>query len=406
MLLLSEPLAPRRNPLRPRSHQTMLRLDAILYTGVALLSCISNVAGQITNPPFEWGFTGTQTVSTSLPSCQTFPITVTPLSAHGVPPFYMIAFAIGGAPITSFIGKNASTLSWQVQHPIGTRLLMTVIDSTGTSAGVDSLVYNVTEGSTTQCLPPAVTEPSFNVTSNVTDTLTTCEPWGLTIRGGTPPYNVTLAALNAPVITNVTLGPTDSVFTYIDRADPNTQMIASVSDSNGRWATGSPIVRTQGSSNVDCPGLVSSSSSASASNGTRQTHPSQKRLGIIVGTTIGVLVVLCGLAIWALRRQRQKYQNGNSSQRDSDVIDISPFRTEPSDSWHQSATIPPQTIISSKSAAQTQSDFRHMASFTHTAGSRASPTVSPTASPSVLMRELPPPYGSPQLDNIKREAST
>ncbi|KAJ7752998.1 hypothetical protein B0H16DRAFT_1545657 [Mycena metata] len=375
----------------------MLRLDTILYTGVAL-SCVSTVAGQVTNPPFQWGFSGTQSVFSSLPSCQTFPIAVTPLSTHPVPPFYMIAFAVGGAPITSYIGKNASTLSWQVQHPVGTRLILSVLDSTGIAAGVGSLVYNVTEGSTTQCLPPAVTEPSFNVTANVTDTLTTCEPWGLTVRGGTPPYNVTLAALNAPVITNVTLDPPDSVFTYIDRADPNGQLIGM----NGRWATGSPIVRTQGSSNVDCPGLVSSFG-VPGSNGTQPTHSSHKRLGTILGATLGALLVLCSLVFWALRRQRQKYQqNGNSPHGDSGVIDISPFRTEPSDSWYQSATIPPATAISnSKSAGQ----LRHIDSSTHTGTTAGSPTVSPTASPPVIMRELPPPYASPPGESILKRVT-
>ncbi|KAJ7813948.1 hypothetical protein B0H14DRAFT_2458320, partial [Mycena olivaceomarginata] len=214
-------------------------------------------AGQM----FEWGFSGPQSVSTSLPSCRTFPIAVDNLSAHGIPPFYMMAFAVGGSPIISFIGTNPSNLAWTVRHPIGTRLLLGVVDSRGNFGGVDAPLYTVIEGATTQCIPPAVAAAPFNVTANVTDVLTTCQPWGLTIRGGTPPYNLTLAALNAPEMTNVTLGPNDTVFNYINRAEPGTQMIASVSDLNGRWATGSPLVRTQGSSNVSCPGLASSGSS-------------------------------------------------------------------------------------------------------------------------------------------------
>jgi hypothetical protein len=49
------------------------------------------------------------------------------------------------------------------------------------------------------------------VVANVTDTLTTCQPWGLTIKGGTPPYNLTLAAVNSPVVTNVTMGMQSSL---------------------------------------------------------------------------------------------------------------------------------------------------------------------------------------------------
>ncbi|KAJ7176970.1 hypothetical protein C8R46DRAFT_989148 [Mycena filopes] len=200
-------------------------LGAVLCS-VALL--LSEVDAQVTSPPFEWGFTGPQPYLHSLPSCQTFSLKVTPLTTHGVPPFYMITLAIGQAPMTSFIGNNASALSWQVLHPNGTRLLLTVIDSNNTSGGVDPPIYNVTAGSSTQCLPPP-----FSITANVTDTLATCEPWGLSILGGTPPYRVTLAALNAPVVKNVTFGPNDSVLTYINRAVFDTQMIGVFSPSRG-----------------------------------------------------------------------------------------------------------------------------------------------------------------------------
>jgi hypothetical protein len=47
----------------------------------------------------------------------------------------------------------------------------------------------------------------------------------MTIKGGLQPYVVSLATLDSPVVTNVTLGPLDDVFTYIDRADPNTQLV-------------------------------------------------------------------------------------------------------------------------------------------------------------------------------------
>ena len=44
---------------------------------------------------------------------------------------------------------------------------------------------------------------------------------------------ITLAALNSPIVTNVTLPYGDDAFTYIDRADPNGQLIgASSNDEN------------------------------------------------------------------------------------------------------------------------------------------------------------------------------
>ncbi len=67
--------------------------------------------------------------------------------------------------------------------------------------------------------------PTFTVTSNITGDANTCDPWGLTIVGGVKPYNVTLAALSSPVITNVTMGGLDDRFTYINRADPNTILL-------------------------------------------------------------------------------------------------------------------------------------------------------------------------------------
>ncbi|KAJ6556186.1 hypothetical protein B0H19DRAFT_903678, partial [Mycena capillaripes] len=164
--------------------------------------------------------------------------------ANGTPPFYMIAFAVNGTPSTSFIGKNESNLTWIVRHPVGTQLILGVVDSQGHSGGIDAPLYNVTEGSTTQCIPAPPAEAPFTIRANVTDLLNTCQPWGLTIEGGTPPYNMTLVPMNSPNTTNVTLGAQDSVFTYINRMAPGTQLLGK--SWNGRWASGSPLVRTQG----------------------------------------------------------------------------------------------------------------------------------------------------------------
>ena len=63
--------------------------------------------------------------------------------------------------------------------------------------------------------------------SNVTTTLNTCDPWGITVTGGQKPYNISLAVVAAPVVTNVTMGADDDVFTFIDRADPGTMILGS-----------------------------------------------------------------------------------------------------------------------------------------------------------------------------------
>lgn len=82
-----------------------------------------------------------------------------------------------------------------------------------------------TVGSTNTCHPTPDRTTLATMKPNVTDHLTTCEPWGITISGGTKPYSVVLSALGSPVITNVSMGPQDDVFTYPDRADPNSELM-------------------------------------------------------------------------------------------------------------------------------------------------------------------------------------
>lgn len=73
-------------------------------------------------------------------------------------------------------------------------------------------------------MPPAPTT-NLAIKGNLTKDMSTCEPWGLQISGGTPPYNITLAAVGSPIVTNVTLPTGDNVLTWIDRALPNTQIL-------------------------------------------------------------------------------------------------------------------------------------------------------------------------------------
>jgi len=283
-----------------------------------VLSCVIAPCRAQTSKIFQWQFGGSA-LSTSLPSCRQFPIQVKPFdpsnNTHGVPPFYMMAFAIGGTPSTTLIGTDESNLSWTVNQPVGTQLLLTVVDSQGSSGGVPPNLFTVVAGQTTQCIPPASNDPPFTVEANVTDTLTTCQPWGIKIKGGVPPYNLTLAAINSPIVTNVTMGPVDDQFTFIDRADPNTQLIAAVSDLNGRWALGTPIVKTKGSSNVDCIGLVSSSGNSTVIAAQEQaalaTSNARKKTAVITGVvvTLVVLLLLGGVGFYLYMRRRRMQQS-------------------------------------------------------------------------------------------------
>ena len=126
--------------------------------------------------------------------------------------------------------------------------MLNVVDASGSSGGIPGTIFTVVAASPDDSTACVVTpsSSSFTVTANVTDTLTTCSPWGLQIQGGVPPYNLTLIALNSPDVTNVTLPQGTNEYTYIDRANPNSQLLAAVSDSTGQWATGTPAVNTQG----------------------------------------------------------------------------------------------------------------------------------------------------------------
>lgn len=81
------------------------------------------------------------------------------------------------------------------------------------------------DGVTAQCVVPEPKSPTFTISSNITGKLETCQPWGITIHGGIAPYNLSIAALNSPVVTNVSIPSGFDAFTYINRADPNGQMI-------------------------------------------------------------------------------------------------------------------------------------------------------------------------------------
>ncbi|KAJ6502911.1 hypothetical protein C8R47DRAFT_218951 [Mycena vitilis] len=419
------------------------------FLGLFLLAGFTGVDAQA---KFEWGFT--QTTSTSLPSCQTLLLSADGLSGNnGVPPFYMIAFPIDGTPMTSFIGTNESGLSWQVQYPTGqspflaswhsdtnsvwfagTQLLLGVVDSGGITGGIDTPVYTVTAGASTQCIPPASTD--FKMTANVTDVLTACQPWGLTIEGGAPPYTVTIAVRDSHSVTNVTLGPTDSVFTYINSAKDGSQMIASVSDKNGRWATGNPFVNTTGTSTNACAGLASTSgngtsttTSQSQSNSkptenptptalTSQRHPA--KIGAIIGGSVAGLLLLVALGIWAiwwLRRRAARKKENALPPTDLNAFMPPSFQPSPFDhgNWqmseaHMSApsgllapvshSVPPthsgagQTLTP---VSHFSSDPRWSASDQSYNNSNSTGVPTPTsASPLVVQEELPapPPYRS------------
>ncbi|EDQ99111.1 uncharacterized protein LACBIDRAFT_335331 [Laccaria bicolor S238N-H82] len=305
----------------PRS-SSALQLPALFVLTITFTSTFAQ-----TNRIFQWQFAN-NVLSTSLPTCVPFSIIVKPFNVKlnntsGVPPYYMIAFATGGTPSTTLIGTNNRTLSWTVTEPV---------DSTGSAGGIPPQLFHVIAGQTTQCVIAPSTTPEFTVTSNVTNGLTTCQPWGLSVKGGVPPYNLTLAAVNSPIVTNVTLPFGDDHFTYINRADPGTQLLV-LGDGQQEPQYYLPKLYFTGSTDTDCVGLVSSSGNSTIIQEQQEAAASaaglreqKKKTSIIVGVSVslGTLLFFGGLtAIVFLRRRDgnklkpRQFHMEDSIQRDS-----------------------------------------------------------------------------------------
>lgn len=261
----------------------------------------------------------------------------------------MMAFEVGGVPTTTLVGTDEKSLSWTVNHAPNAQLMLGMVDSNGSSGGIPPKLYTVVTGQSMNCLVNPTSPTAFTVTSNLTDTVTTCQPWGLTIRGGTPPYVVTLAARNSPIVTNVTLGPLDDAFTYIDRADPDTDLIAAVSDFTGRFASGTPLVKTRGSPIVDCIGLVSSSGNSTIikqqADAAAAAVKAHKRKTII----IGVCVTLAGLIIIAGTILVVMYKRKRQQEHDRELAPDTAVRQYEERDEGQILTIPSSTDRNSRS---------------------------------------------------------
>ncbi|ESK90387.1 hypothetical protein Moror_13704 [Moniliophthora roreri MCA 2997] len=192
-------------------------------------------------------------------------------------------------------------------HAAGSKLILDLVDSEGNSGGVPPLVYFVEAGNS-DCLPQIPDSSDFTVSANVTSVANTCEPWGLRIKGGVKPYNITFFQLNSLVATNVTMGKDDDAFTFINRGDPGTLFAAAVSDSTGRYARGTPSMTPLGSNNVDCIGLVSTPGKASELD-PPTTQPKSRR-PIIIGVVVGVFVVLAIGHAWYFLCYRPRRRRG------------------------------------------------------------------------------------------------
>ncbi|KAH8827222.1 hypothetical protein DL96DRAFT_1710361 [Flagelloscypha sp. PMI_526] len=257
-------------------------------------------AEDTTSKIFFWKF---DSASSQLPTCQDIKIVVQSTGLNGTnlgtPPYYMLALAQNGAVESQNIGSDPTNLKWIPRFPAQTKLLLNVHDSNGSSGGVPTTLSTVATGQNTNCIPSTLSSPpkDFAVSANVTTKIETCKPWGLRITGGVKPYKVTLLALNSPVTTNITMGPQDDGYVYINRADPGSQLFAAVSDFTGRFAFGTPAVNTFGSSDASCPGGVSISTSIQVLDEDAaiiKKAETKRKTALIAGIVVPIVVLLIG----------------------------------------------------------------------------------------------------------------
>ncbi|KAI0357047.1 hypothetical protein OH77DRAFT_1476413 [Trametes cingulata] len=232
----------------------------------------------------------------------------------------MLALEAQGITTLTPIGSDPSNLVWQNNHRRGASLLLTVIDSAGNTGGFPVQFVDVIAGSDTSCLIPAPTSSTLRITPNVTTQLETCQPWGLSVTGGTKPYNLTFGQTASGVITQVQMGPEDDVFVFIDRADPRQKLMVAVMDATGEWGVSTVPVSTVGSTDTSCPGLNSlgftkaqiqmqaAPATAKKADATRVT------LGIVFGIVVPMLMGGVFGLWWWRRRKRNSSQDTRPSQ--------------------------------------------------------------------------------------------
>lgn len=298
--------------------------SSILVLFIFFTSCLAQGSRR-----FLWKFNGPNGFSTSLPTCQSIPILVEPWNATdpslinvtGVPPYFMMAFPTTGTPRIYPIGTDPKNLSWTVDFPSTTELALSVIDSNNTAGGVPSDTFKVVAGQNEGCVvqPPA---NSFKLTTNVTGTIETCAPWGITLTGGVPPYNWTLAQIKSPVVTNVTGTQADDELVYIMRGDADQRLFVAASDATGKWAEGVGIVtphNPNADGNVDCIGLRTVTGNSTVfkaqldeSNAKKAKDDRNKTIAIAVPVSIVGALLLAGL-IWFFWRRHRKQEELRAS---------------------------------------------------------------------------------------------
>lgn len=304
--------------------------------------CLAQVSAQQSS--FQWGFN--DWTSTTLPQCQPLALYVNDAigTVKAAPPYYLTVFEENGISTTSSVGSQIGSLSWTVNHLVGSRLVLTMFDSNGNSGGVLTEIYTVAgtkTGTNASCIPSAAS-PAISVTSNATSKINTCDLVQFSISGGKKPYTVSIAETNSEVPFNNTMGSNDNTYSWVNNLTPGNQVIVSVFDFNGNYGQSSQLMALSGSSNTHCAIASSSSSSnnntSNPGNGNGKSGNSDQdnggsgnnskqgssKTGIIAGVAIAAFfAIFFGLIAWFFLRRRQRNQTGLRESRRGWTIDRS-----------------------------------------------------------------------------------
>jgi len=202
---------------------------------------------------FQWGFN--DWTGSTLPQCQLLTLFVNDSIGTVKPaaPYFLVAYEDNGLSTTSAVGDKVGSLSWTVNHPAGSKLVLVMFDANGNSGGVLFDTYTVAGDKTaanSSCI--TTSSPTLTIKNNSTSKINTCDSVTFSISGGRKPYTVTVAETNSEVTNNSTMGAKDDVYTWVNNLSPGNQVIISIFDQDQKYGISSNLMTLAGSSDTHC----------------------------------------------------------------------------------------------------------------------------------------------------------
>ena len=144
--------------------------------------------------PFYWYYTNPasdQTILT-LKQCSTVTFAVGANNAsqiQPVPPFTLQVFPSSGLPSVLDAGIDGTAARWKVNYQVGTQLLLTFVDSQGSTGGTSALI-TVIQGSSS-CFDTDTASLGLSLDYTPLNP-NTCQSVSLTPSGGVAPYTISM----------------------------------------------------------------------------------------------------------------------------------------------------------------------------------------------------------------------